>query len=84
MSFELCTVLIDFYAKCGCTKDAQEICCRMPDKDVTAYSFTIVRLTVDGDNNLGPQLFTKLEKKEPEQNAMTFIGILILAIMKLR
>lgn len=73
---ELGTALIDFYAKCGCIEDAQEIFSKMPHKDVTAWSAMISGLAVNGENKSGLQLFTKMEEKGPEPNSVTFVGVL--------
>ncbi|PON79551.1 Pentatricopeptide repeat [Trema orientale] len=73
---ELGTALVDFYAKCGFIEDAQEIFSRMPDKDVTAWSAMIVGFAANGENKLGLELFTQMERKGPKPNAVTFIGVL--------
>ncbi|XP_062078680.1 pentatricopeptide repeat-containing protein At2g42920, chloroplastic-like [Humulus lupulus] len=73
---QLGTALIDFYAKCGCIRDAQAIFDKMPQKDVTAWTAMIVGLAVNGENKLGLELFREMEEKGPEPNVVTFIGVL--------
>ncbi|KAF4396002.1 hypothetical protein G4B88_020639 [Cannabis sativa] len=73
---ELSTALIDFYAKCGFIRDAQEVFDKMGYKDVTAWTAMIVGLAVNGENYLGLELFREMEEKGPKPNAVTFIGVL--------
>lgn len=74
---ELATAGIDFYAKCGCIKDAQEIFNKMPRKDVTTWSAMIMGYAINGENDIGLELFAEMEKKGPKPNAVTFVGVLI-------
>ncbi|EXB55400.1 hypothetical protein L484_016768 [Morus notabilis] len=73
---ELGTALIDFYAKCGCIRDAKEVFSRLPYKDVKTWSAMILGLASNGENKLGLELFEEMEKKGPKPNAVTFIGVL--------
>lgn len=69
------TALIDFYAKCGCIKTAEEIFNKMPLKDVTAWSSMILGLAINGNNEMGLELFHEMETRGPRPNAITFIGV---------
>ncbi|KAH0993389.1 hypothetical protein GBA52_004872 [Prunus armeniaca] len=73
---ELGTALIDFYAKCGCIEDAQEVFSMMPSKDVTTWSAMIMGFAINGENDMGLALFAEMEKKGPKPNAVTFVGVL--------
>lgn len=73
---ELGTALIDFYAKCGCIRDAQEVFNIMSLRDVTTWSAMISGLAFNGKNKLALELFAKMENKGPKPNAVTFIGVL--------
>ncbi|KAG5563681.1 hypothetical protein RHGRI_000023 [Rhododendron griersonianum] len=73
---ELGTALIDFYAKCGQVKAAENIFRRMPCKDVATWSAMIMGLAINGDNVRGLQLFAEMEQRGPKPNAITFVGVL--------
>lgn len=73
---ELATALIDFYAKCGCITEAKEIFSELPYKDVTTWSAMIMGLAGNGENKLGLELFKEMEKKGPNPNAVTLVGVL--------
>ncbi|KAB2600150.1 pentatricopeptide repeat-containing protein [Pyrus ussuriensis x Pyrus communis] len=73
---ELGTALVDFYAKCGFIKDAQDVFSRMPRKDVTTWSAMIMGFAINGENDMGLELFAEMEKKGPKPNAVTFVGVL--------
>lgn len=72
---KISTALIVFYAKCGCIRTAEEIFNKMPLKDVTAWSSMILGLAVNGNNEMGLELFHEMEKRGPKPNAITFIGV---------
>lgn len=73
---ELGTALIDFYAKCGQVKAAENIFCTITCKDVTTWSAMILGLAINGDNERGLQLFTEMELRGPKPNAITFVSVL--------
>ncbi|KAE9462420.1 hypothetical protein C3L33_05658, partial [Rhododendron williamsianum] len=73
---ELGTALIDFYAKCGQVKAAENIFHTMPCKDVATWSAMIMGLAINGDNERGLQLFAEMEQRGPKPNAITFVGVL--------
>ena len=72
---KMSTALIDFYAKCGCIKTAEEIFKKMLLKDVKAWSSMILGLAINGHNEMGLDLFHEMEKRGPRPNAITFIGV---------
>ncbi|GMP36571.1 hypothetical protein CsSME_00008660 [Camellia sinensis var. sinensis] len=74
---ELGTALIDFYAKCGNIKDAENIFHKIPYKDVTTWTSMILGLAINGNNDMGLHLFTEMEKRRPKPNVVTFVAILI-------
>ncbi|GFS36394.1 similar to SLOW GROWTH 1 [Actinidia rufa] len=73
---ELGTALINFYAKCGHIKAAENIFCKIPCKDVATWSAMILGLAINGNNELGLQLFAEMERRGPKPNAITFVGVL--------
>ncbi|XAR69739.1 hypothetical protein NMG60_11001444 [Bertholletia excelsa] len=76
LELEIGTALIDFYAKCGQIKAADNIFSRMYCKDVTTWSSMILGLAINGKNEMGLKLFADMEMIGPKPNAITFIGVL--------
>ncbi|KAL7224748.1 hypothetical protein ACSBR1_026101 [Camellia fascicularis] len=77
LELEMGTALIDFHAKCGNIKDAENICHKIPYKDVTTWTAMILGLAINGNNEMGLQLFTEMEKRRPKPNVVTFVAVLI-------
>lgn len=73
---ELGTALIDFYAKCGWVRGAEQVFDRMPVKDVATWSAMILGLAINGNNHMALELFEEMEKIGPKPNAVTFVGVL--------
>ncbi|XP_028094768.1 pentatricopeptide repeat-containing protein At5g66520-like isoform X1 [Camellia sinensis] len=76
LELQLGTALIDFYAKCGNIKDAENIFKKIPYKDVTTWSAMILGLAINGNNEMGLQLFAEMERRGPKPNAITFVAVL--------
>lgn len=73
---ELGTALIDFYAKCGFVRCAEQVFDKMPVRDVATWSAMILGLATNGNNHKALELFSKMEKVGPKPNEATFIGVL--------
>ncbi|XP_052199728.1 pentatricopeptide repeat-containing protein At5g66520-like [Diospyros lotus] len=73
---ELGTALIHFNAKCGHIKPALDIFSKMPFKDVRTWSSMILGLAINGNNEMGLDLFAEMEREGPKPNAITFVGVL--------
>ncbi|GAU14333.1 hypothetical protein TSUD_308930 [Trifolium subterraneum] len=65
---ELGTALIDFYAKCGWVKSAEQVFDKMFVKDVATWSAMISGLAFNGNNLMALELFEKMEKVGPKPN----------------
>ncbi|GMQ03366.1 hypothetical protein CsSME_00049191 [Camellia sinensis var. sinensis] len=76
LELQLGTALIDFYAKCGNIKDAENIFNKIPCKDVTTWSAMILGLAINGNNEMGLQLFAEMERRGPKPNAVTLVAVL--------
>ncbi|KAG9133749.1 hypothetical protein Leryth_018450 [Lithospermum erythrorhizon] len=73
---ELCTALVNMYAKCGNVEKAKEIFHAMPVKDAKAWTSMIVGLAIHGLAEEALETFAQMGEAKVEPNHVTLIGVL--------
>ncbi|XP_057822393.1 pentatricopeptide repeat-containing protein At4g02750 [Cryptomeria japonica] len=70
------SALVDFYAKCGCIKEAHKVFDKMTERDVVSWTAMIVGYAMHGCVNMSLQLFEQMQQSRTKPNHVTFIGLL--------
>ncbi|CAI0545462.1 unnamed protein product [Linum tenue] len=68
--------LLDFYAKCGCTKDAKRVFNEMVERNVVSWTSLIVGLAVNGYGSEALKYFKQMEAEKWLPSEITFVGVL--------
>ncbi|CAN1146489.1 Pentatricopeptide repeat-containing protein At4g21065 [Linum perenne] len=68
--------LLDFYAKCGSTKEAENVFDDMTGRNVVSWTSLIVGLAVNGYGNEALKYFKKMEAEGWVPSEITFVGVL--------
>ncbi|WJX22568.1 Pentatricopeptide repeat-containing protein [Trifolium repens] len=68
--------LLDFYAKCGSIREAQQVFGEMRERNVVSWTSLIVGLAVNGFGEEALELFKEMERQELVPGEITFVGVL--------
>ncbi|CAI8590891.1 unnamed protein product [Vicia faba] len=68
--------LLDFYAKCGSIREAQQVFSEMSERNVVSWTSLIVGLAVNGFGEEALELFREMERQEFVPGEITFVGVL--------
>ncbi|XP_058748825.1 pentatricopeptide repeat-containing protein At4g21065 [Vicia villosa] len=68
--------LLDFYAKCGSIREAQQVFSEMSERNVVSWTSLIVGLAVNGFGEEALELFKEMERQELVPGEITFVGVL--------
>ncbi|XP_031481586.1 pentatricopeptide repeat-containing protein At5g66520-like [Nymphaea colorata] len=72
----VCNTLIDMYTKCGCIEEARMVFDEIPERTVVSWSAMIMGHAIHGQSEEALSLFSKMQKRGIDPNAVTFIGLL--------
>ncbi|KAJ7969047.1 Pentatricopeptide repeat-containing protein family [Quillaja saponaria] len=68
--------LLDFYAKCGSIREAQQVFSEMGERNVVSWTSLIVGLAVNGFAEEALEHFKELERQGLVPSEITFVGVL--------
>ncbi|CAL5183705.1 unnamed protein product [Lathyrus oleraceus] len=68
--------LLDFYAKCGSIREAQQVFSEMSERNVVSWTSLIVGLAVNGFGEEALEFFKEMERQELVPGEITFVGVL--------
>ncbi|PNT61305.1 pentatricopeptide repeat-containing protein At5g48910 [Brachypodium distachyon] len=71
------TALVDFYAKCGCIKDAVKAFESMPVRNTWTWTALIKGMASNGRSREALELFSSMLEANIEPTDVTFIGVLL-------
>ncbi|CAL8121253.1 unnamed protein product [Prunus armeniaca] len=72
----ICTALVDMYAKCGETTEAKRLFDEMPEKETASWNALINGFAVNGRGKEALEVFLEMQCKKIMPNNITFIGVL--------
>ncbi|KAF3796552.1 Pentatricopeptide repeat-containing protein [Nymphaea thermarum] len=67
---------VDMYTKCGCMEEARMVFDEMPERTVVSWSAMIMGHAIHGQSEEALSLFSKMQKRGIDPNAVAFIGLL--------
>lgn len=70
------SILIDFYAKCGCLQDAWAVFNSLPRQDVVTWSAMIAGFAQHSNYKLASQFFEDMQQEGLSPNEVTFLSLL--------
>lgn len=70
------TALIDMYMKCGCLEDADEVFCRMPNRDVVAWNAMVAGCTLHGMYEETVRFVLEMQRIRTRPNPSTLVALL--------
>ncbi|MED6183340.1 hypothetical protein PIB30_037067 [Stylosanthes scabra] len=68
--------LLDFYAKCGSIREAQQVFGEMRERNVVSFTSLIVGLAVNGFGEEALEFFKDMEEQRLKPGEITFVGVL--------
>lgn len=68
--------LLDFYAKCGSIREAQQVFTEMRERNVVSWTSLIVGSAVNGFGDEALELFKEMERQRLVPGEITFVGVL--------
>lgn len=68
--------LLDFYAKCGSIREAQQVFSEMSERNVVSWTSLVVGLAVNGFGEEALELFKEMERQKIVPREITFVGVL--------
>ncbi|MED6120379.1 hypothetical protein PIB30_020393 [Stylosanthes scabra] len=68
--------LLDFYAKCGSIREAQQVFGEMRERNVVSFTSLIVGLAVNGFGEEALEFFKDMEEQRLKPSEITFVGVL--------
>lgn len=68
--------LLDFYAKCGSIREAQQVFSEMSERNVVSWTSLVVGLAVNGFGEEALELFKEMERQKIAPREITFVGVL--------
>ncbi|CAN0916888.1 Pentatricopeptide repeat-containing protein At4g21065 [Linum grandiflorum] len=68
--------LLDFYSKCGSTKEAEQMFDEMLERNVVSWTSLIVGLAVNGYGDEALKYFNQMEAENWVPSEITFVGVL--------
>ena len=71
----LCTALVDMYAKCGGTTEAKRLFDEMPEKETASWNALINGFAVNGQGKEALKVFSEMQCKKFMPNNITFIFV---------
>ncbi|BFG21558.1 hypothetical protein CerSpe_078320 [Prunus speciosa] len=72
----ICTALVDMYAKCGETTEAKSLFDEIPEKETAYWNALINGFAVNGHGKEALEVFLEMQCKKFMPNNITFIGVL--------
>ncbi|KAK1363421.1 Pentatricopeptide repeat-containing protein [Heracleum sosnowskyi] len=72
---EVCNVLIDYYSKCGCIREAERVFSDS-DKDLVSWNTMITGYAKSGDSRKAFALYRKMRKNNIALDRVTLIGLI--------
>ncbi|KAH7430189.1 hypothetical protein KP509_09G087400 [Ceratopteris richardii] len=80
MGFErripICNILVDMYAKCGASKEAQDVFDALLSRDVISWSALLAGHAQLGRTEHVIQLFSRMTREDIEPNLITFLNVI--------
>ncbi|RWW01180.1 hypothetical protein BHE74_00017560 [Ensete ventricosum] len=70
------TALIDMYMKCGCLEVADEVFCRMPNRDVVAWNAMVAGCTLHGMYEETVRFVLEMQRMRTRPNTSTLVALL--------
>ncbi|KAJ7548198.1 hypothetical protein O6H91_07G002300 [Diphasiastrum complanatum] len=68
--------LVEFYIKCGCVRDAQEVFDELRDRDVRTWSSMILAYAKSGRPEKALEVFSQMQRQGITPNEFTYVGVL--------
>uniref|UniRef100_A0A2N9FL27 Pentacotripeptide-repeat region of PRORP domain-containing protein n=1 Tax=Fagus sylvatica TaxID=28930 RepID=A0A2N9FL27_FAGSY len=72
----VCTALVDMYAKCGEVTKARKLFDEMPEKVTASWNALIYGFAVNGCAKEALEIFSKMRRKRYKPNEVTMLGVL--------
>ncbi|XP_061996908.1 pentatricopeptide repeat-containing protein At2g44880 [Rosa rugosa] len=72
----ICTALVDMYAKCGEIKKAKRLFDEMPEKETASWNALINGFAVNGYGKEALEVFLEMQREKFKPNNITFVGVL--------
>ncbi|XP_024528922.1 pentatricopeptide repeat-containing protein At4g39530-like isoform X2 [Selaginella moellendorffii] len=68
--------LLSMYGKCGSMVDAQQVFDAMPSRDVVSWNALIAGYAENGDERLGLEVFSSMQREGYKPDARSFVAVL--------
>lgn len=72
----ICTALVDMYAKCGEITKAKSLFDEMPEKETASWNALINGFAVNGHGKEALEVFLEMQREKFKPNNITFVGVL--------
>lgn len=72
----ICTALVDMYAKCGEVTKAKSLFDEMPEKETASWNALINGFAVNGHGKEALEVFLEMQREKFKPNNITFVGVL--------